>query len=116
VPFKPWTVAALAVLADGDWHAREHVLRAGMAAVPPGVAFRDGEKDRNRVNRRMSGPGARTRGTDETSIQVGARSIVRDCINSLLVSKHGNPPRLERAIVDGVDSLRLARTQRQRAS
>lgn len=110
---RPWTAAALAVLDDGGWHPREDVLRAGMRAVPPGVAFRDGEKDRNRANRRPNGPGPRITGTNETSIDVGARNIVRDCIGGLLAAKHGNPPMLERAVVKGVDSLRLTRARKK---
>lgn len=108
---KPWTEAVLVVLADGQWHAREAVLAAGMRVVPPGVAFRDGETSRNRAIQRPNGPGPRTKGTDETSIIVGARNIVRDCINGLTISRHDNPPRIERAMVDGVDSLRLASPQ-----
>lgn len=107
VPLKPWTAAVLAILEDGGWHAREHVIVESMKAVPPGVAFRDAEKERNRSQRRPNGPGPRVKGTDETSISAGARNMVRDCIANLLTAKHGNPPRLERALVDGVDSLRL---------
>lgn len=116
MPFKPWTLAMLTVLEDGAWHAREDLILVGAAQVPPGVAFRDAEKDRNREHKRPNGPGPRVKGDDQTSVSTGARNVARDCLNNLLTSRHGNPPHLERATVDGVDSLRLARARMERAS
>lgn len=107
MPLKPWTAAALELLADGEWHPRELVIVEAMKSVPPGVAFRDAEKERNRAQRRPNGPGPRVKGTDETSITTGARNIARDCLANLEHARHGNPPRIERAVVDGVDSIRL---------
>lgn len=109
---KPWTAAALAILEDGRWHAREQLLAAGAAAVPPGVAFRYGEADRNRSAKRPNGPGPRLRGDDQTSVVTGARRMTER--NLLKLVDRG---RLERALIDGVDCLRLARANsRSRAS
>jgi hypothetical protein len=70
----PWRHAIDALLADGEWHDREELLAAGAAAVPPGVAFRNGERQRL-ARRSVGSPTTRHRGDNATAIAVGARVI-----------------------------------------
>jgi WhiB family redox-sensing transcriptional regulator len=50
------------LLADGEWHDREQLLDQMARAVPPGKAFRVGERRRTATRRRPNGPGPRVRG------------------------------------------------------
>lgn len=112
MPSKPWTVAILALLDDREWHAREDMIVTGMRAVPPGVAFRKGEQIRAHlagVKGYQFGP--RTRGNDATSIATGARERARKSI--AMLTARG---RVERALIDGVDSFRLAQRTQAKAS
>lgn len=67
-------------LADGDWHPLEAVVAAGVAAVPPGVAYRQGERRRRGV--RAVTPERRVQGDTLTAISAGARRQVRDLVFS----------------------------------
>jgi hypothetical protein len=92
------TKVILAVLADGEWHDRDELVAAGAAAVPPGVAFRAGEAERNRTRGRPNGPGPRVRGEDADSIRSGARKLACRNLSMLAVGRpsRGDPPKVER--------------------
>jgi hypothetical protein len=70
------------LLADGEWHNYEQVVRELMKVVPPGPAIRRAEQDRiasNRGHKKADeeiGPRVKPRGTDEL-IRSGRRAIVR---------------------------------------
>lgn len=68
-----------AVLADGDWHPIEDVVAAGIATVPPGVAYRQGERRRREHH---GVPAERRKGGTNTAIDAGARRQVRDLVLS----------------------------------
>jgi hypothetical protein len=73
-----WKSPAIdAVLADGNWHTRDELLRAAAVRVPPGQAWRTGESDRRRTT-----PGERIRGDDHTTIASGARRSARYVLKS----------------------------------
>ena len=76
----PWTRRIAEYLSDGEWHDRETVLAVGAAAVPPGRAYREGERMRQ-IQREE--PGARKRGTRETAIATGARTLARQALQGL---------------------------------
>lgn len=71
---SPWGVVLDELLADGDWHDADELINTMVAAIPPGVAYRAGEK--SRVNSRSWGtPGARKFGDQQTAAAAGARRI-----------------------------------------
>lgn len=81
--YTAWGARIDELLADGAWHEREEVIAAAAKAVPPGVAFRKGETHRIRQLGRRGQPGAdRHVGTRERSVATGARTLVRDLVNS----------------------------------
>ena len=68
------------ILADGEWHDREDVIRLVAEAVPPGRAFRKGEAIRRHLVERQGFTfSSRSRGDDGTSVATGARHIARAC-------------------------------------
>lgn len=105
---RPWTVAMNTVLADGGWHAREDVIAAGVPLVPPGRAYRKGEMNRlhNKTRIGTPAPAVRAKGDESTAIKAGARQLVANCLSAAIARGE-----LERAVVDGVDSLRLTSAQ-----
>lgn len=94
---NPWSKAIAVVLADGGWHAIEDLVAVGVPLVPPGVAYRKGEAERAR-RRRDGVAGPRSRGDRSTSIEVGARHLVRkairDSVRSGMVDRDGGRVRL----------------------
>lgn len=100
---KPWIEAMMAVLVDGRWHDREEVLVVGMAAVPPGVAWRKGEHDRSRERRRLGYPPRERDSGNEQAIVRGARRIAGQVV--VRWEKRG---KLERREIGGRVLLRLA--------
>jgi hypothetical protein len=82
-PMSPARAVALELLADGEWHDREQLLDQMARAVPPGKAFRVGERRRTATRRRPNGPGPRVRGDDTTSIAAGAREVARKALFAL---------------------------------
>lgn len=66
-------------LADGDWHPLEAVVAAGVAAVPPGVAYRQGERRRAE---HPAAPASRHKSDTVTAVNAGARRQVRNLILS----------------------------------
>jgi hypothetical protein len=99
---SPWSSRILEVLGDGAWHDREELLRAAMAVVPPGVAFRRGERDRIRWAERNlgAGPHPRTRGGRAEAIVRGRRQIASTTLGGLMwrgrVERVGEQVRLVR--------------------
>lgn len=78
---QPWTRRITDLLADGEWHDSGAIIAAAAAAVPPGIAYREGERDRQR--KRPDGPGPRVRGDRQTSISVGAKKLVRRSLSNM---------------------------------
>jgi len=104
----PARLAIEGVLADGAWHTRDELVAAGAAAVPPGQAFRVGERNRQSLQRRRRGERgapvtARLRGDDTKSIASGAHAIAADALRFLVLYAG------ERIEVDG-DRYRLRST------
>lgn len=79
-PLTPWGAAVVAALADGNWHPIEDVIAEAMRAVPPGVAYRRGE--RRRVGAYVGAPVERRKGDAVDAMESGARTIVRDVIDA----------------------------------
>lgn len=79
----PWGEEVDAQLADGEWHVLEDVIAAAVATVPPGIAWRVGERQRQHgiVDGSVNG-GARYVGDDSTSVATGARHLVVKLIGS----------------------------------
>lgn len=96
-PASPWATKVLERLADGEWHTLDELADHAVAAVPPGVAFRAGERNRRRIITNT----VRSRGDDRTSITTGARVKVREAIN---VRVHQGT--LQRRDRDGVIEIR----------
>jgi hypothetical protein len=71
---SPWGAVLDELLADGDWHSGDELIAAMVAAIPPGVAYRAGEKSRTNA-RRWGTPGARKFGDQETAVAAGARRL-----------------------------------------
>ncbi|GEM_PF-6589387 len=107
-PRSPVTKTILELLADGDWHPRVDVIETAARVVPPGVAYRNGERHRAWIAaRRGYRHDGRKHGDDATAIAAGAGIRARDLLRQLIRGGH-----VERALVDGVDSLRLIRSGR----
>jgi len=97
----PWTAELLARLADGAWHPLEAVVVAAAAKVPPGVAYREAERDR-RAKAAARGNTRPRSGSDEVAVvTVGARRKVIGAVGKLR--------RRGRVDVDG-DRIRLRET------
>lgn len=85
-PRAPWTVRIVEVLADGEWHALDELVRVEGALIPPGQAARDAESKRlEKSARRHGAPRPRTRPGDPT--EVGRRQMIRDALWGL--ARHG---------------------------
>jgi len=93
-----WGLAIQEILSDGEWHEREVLYRAGMKQVPPGRAFRQAEKNRDRFFQERHGTNApaRKRGNDETAIAAGQRMLVTGVLTSQV-----RTGRYEKKEVDG---------------
>lgn len=77
-----WGACIDELLADGEWHEREELIVAGVAVVPPGVAYREGEKLRRKDRSGRAAPEGRVLGSRGVSVAAGARSIVRQAIRN----------------------------------
>lgn len=75
VTTTPWGLAVDRILSDGEWHSSEEIIASAGASVPPGVAYREGERRRGSV-------APRVRGDQESALAAGARSRVRDALHS----------------------------------
>lgn len=82
---SPWTRAILEVLADGQWHDRAELVDVARPAVPPGRAYRNGERNRARMHalRSDTALAERTRGDRQSSIDTGAHLIVVEALRGL---------------------------------
>lgn len=78
---SPWSARARELLADGLWRDEEWLWRQLTPLVPPGLAIRSTEKDRQR----QAPPGSSRMKLREDSylIRMGARSIVRESVLGL---------------------------------
>lgn len=83
-----WGAAIDLVLADGGWHHRDEILAAAVAVVPPGKAYRDGERLRLHKAGRAT---PRTRGDQAVAVAAGARSLARQALRSRV--RHGTVER-----------------------
>lgn len=82
----PWLQQAYDILADGQWHLRDAVVREMVKLVPPGVAFRRGRvvmREPDRLSRRVT-------------LDAGARHI---CHTSLRDSEYVTEARTAGAIL-----------------
>lgn len=95
-PPSPWRSRVHEILADGEWHVLDEVVRDAMRFVPPGKAYRAAEANRLR---QYSGP--RVRGDETDAIRSGQRQLVTGTLY-----QGTRTGRLERKRLDGVDMLR----------
>lgn len=65
------------VLADGEWHEQEPVVREAMRRVPPGPAYRHAERARARLT-----PGPRQKGDESDAIATGQRQMVMQSLHA----------------------------------
>lgn len=79
----PWGQAIDRVLADGEWHQRNELLDAATPTVPPGIAYRTGERQRSE-EKIWGTPGPRKFGDESTAVAAGARRRARDVLNARL--------------------------------
>lgn len=77
---SPWGRVVDARLADGAWHEVDDVITVAAVAVPPGTAYRAGE--RLRRNNRADSPASRVKGDAGVAIATGARALVAEAIRS----------------------------------
>lgn len=92
----PWSAKVDEVLADGLWHPLKLVIDEAMFAVPPAIAFWEGERGRTRGR-----VVPRQHGDDNTAIDTGARAkVYRSIIGR---ARHGT---IERRDVNGVAEIR----------
>jgi|SRR5581483_11651518 len=84
-----WGARLDELLADGEWHELEEVLAAIMPLVPPGVAYRVGE--RRRLMKRSTAPAQRHHGDDAASVAAGRRTIAKDAVRAR--TRHGDVER-----------------------
>lgn len=76
---SPWGRVVDARLADGAWHEVDDVITVAAAAVPPGTAYRAGERLRVK---RAGAPERRARGDFVDAVNSGARALVTEAIRS----------------------------------
>ena len=83
----PWAKALDRLLADGDWHARSELIDALAPLVPPGRAYRRGERPRaKRRGRDQAAPTSRTHGCQLPAITLGSRHTIAATIRGGLRS------------------------------
>lgn len=78
------------LLADGEWHEQELVVRDAMRLVPPGPAFRHAENARQRLT-----PGPRQKGDESDAIAAGQRQITMQSLHAAVRSG-----KIERKTID----------------
>lgn len=69
-----------AVLADGEWHRFEDVVLDVMEAVPPGVAYRAGERQRTKSRSGRRGETVRQLGDRPRAVAAGKRHVARHAL------------------------------------
>lgn len=82
-----WGTKIDELLADGEWHELDELLAASMELVPPGAAYRTGERHR----RERRGNDRTVRTTQQGTIAAGRRRTVYDAIRSRV--RHGTVER-----------------------
>lgn len=84
---SPVTLKVLSLLEDGEWHDQEEVIAEAMYIIPPGEAFRIGQKRSSATVDRRS---------QDEIIASGQRSKTVDTLNSLIsnnrVEREGADP------------------------
>lgn len=91
-PRTPHTKQIAAVLADGKPHSYDEIYTKVAPLILDGVAWRKAERQRTRAielrvakgERVMDADGRRMKGTDETAIRSGKRSMIGDGLDSAL--------------------------------
>lgn len=73
-PKSAWRARLEEILADGEWHRLDDLVRAAGPLVPEGKAVRRGERER--VRTRLV-PGERERCDRDTAVATGRRDIIR---------------------------------------
>jgi len=85
---NPWTLKVLDILQDGEWHNFDEIVSECMPLVPPGVAWRKAEKNRQQHYDRQGRPQQdRHYGDKNTTIQTGQRMLVAIGVRGL--ARHG---------------------------
>lgn len=84
------------LLADGDWHDRDHIIAGMVPLVPPAKAARAAERDRQR----QAASTHRIKNHDRV-VEVGARIIVRNAIKQAVADGT-----VERRTVEGRTEIR----------
>ena len=85
-PTPRHVVAITATLADCRWHDLEDVIATAVTAIPPGVAYRNGDRMYRDARMRRGAPAGVRRDRREQTIATGAREIVRTAIWTRLKS------------------------------
>jgi hypothetical protein len=80
-PLSEWRKRIHELLADGEWHELDPVVKDALLRVPPGPAFRHAEKQRER----QSGE-PRQRGDMDDAIAAGRRSIAMQSVGAAVRS------------------------------
>lgn len=80
---SPWASRVLELLADGEWHEQERIYHLAAPLVPPGRAFKRGERARLRKRENPDENPKRIKGDSYVS---GARMIVVDSVNHMVVA------------------------------
>lgn len=88
-----WGARLDELLADDEWHEVNELLAVLMPLVPPGVAYREGERRRLGSHGRSKGtsPASRHQGNRATAVAAGQRSLVVQVIRSRV--RHGRAER-----------------------
>ena len=78
----PWALRATEILADGEWHDGLTIMREMSKLIPPGIAVRRAERNREYLSaRRHDGPEERiVQRSQSELIRFGKRSIVTSYI------------------------------------
>lgn len=106
---SPWLLRAAELLADGEWHDYDAIIKEAALTVPPGRAKRMTERMRLRHRREPGehyiGDHRRVHRTDDELIEYGARAIVSASVSGSVafeISPRGTRVR------DGAKQVRLA--------
>ena len=80
----PWTLKVLEILEDGEWHNYKDILSIAAPLVPPAVAWRKAEANRETHYRRAGREVKdRQKGERNDTIKTGQRTYVNTAIRGL---------------------------------